>query len=237
MLAIAAAVQRIAGRIEAEDDLVFRHAQVQADVGGAGIDAGPLAGAGPKLVHDGILGELSHEERMLKCGAVHHGRYGEGLVRTDEILPIDAADFAVQRLFIGSIKSGERTQQAHGKPAPESHFVEQALVTNELDGPRANMGDIGSEVVQLVGEQFFQTKLGGGGEVHNTAKVGRNCSACFSLRHQTRHYPNGRTLKHALRSYGSRSFLIRCCHRRPGPLLCWPHGADDHSVLPVRSRH
>ncbi|GAB2865140.1 hypothetical protein GCM10027044_27630 [Hymenobacter ruber] len=46
------------------------------------------------------------------------------------------------------------------------------MVADELDGAGANVRDVGPEGVELVGEQFFQAELGGGGEVHSPAKVG-----------------------------------------------------------------
>ena len=87
------------------------------------------------------------------------------------ILPVDAAYFAVERLFIGGVKGGKRAQQAHAQAAPQGHFVEQAVVADELNGAGAHVRDVGAEGIEFVGEQFFQAELGGGGEVHIVARI------------------------------------------------------------------
>ncbi len=116
-----------------------------------GIDAGPLAGALPKLVHDGVFGKLSHVERVLEARLIDYGRDGKCLARRNIAAPIEAVDFVVQGALVAGVEVGKGAQQTHGRAAPKHGVVEQLFVAAKLDGAATHVFDGGAELAQLFG--------------------------------------------------------------------------------------
>jgi hypothetical protein len=92
---------------------------------------------GPELVHDGVFGELPRTASARRWSVSPRARmagFGPGRWQT---LPVDAAYFAVEGLFIGSMKRGKRSRRRIMERRPASaRFVEQAVVADESGSAR-----------------------------------------------------------------------------------------------------
>jgi len=117
--AVAALVQRLARRVEAQDDFLARYMYVDEDVGVLEAHAGAasLGVTVAKPVDYGVLYLICDEAAVAKFLAVAHRVDRECLLGAEQAAPVEFLDVVVERVGVGGAEFIERPQDAQGGAA------------------------------------------------------------------------------------------------------------------------
>ena len=153
-------MERVAGGVDEQGDLVVADVEVELVVGVLGVDGGPLAEVAAETVDDGILGleggEVGVGEDLAAGGAVNH----EGAVDIKYFLPFDAVDLVVELLVVVGLELGKGFEDGQGCAAGIVGAVEKAHVAFEEDGAVDALDVLGSDGSEFVGKDLFESHHG-----------------------------------------------------------------------------
>ena len=158
--AVAAFVERLAGGVEEQRDLVVADVEVELIVGILGVDGGTLPEVAAEAVDDGVLGleggVVGMGENLARGGGVDH----ESAVDVEYLLPPDAVDLVVELLVVVGLEGGEGLEDGQGRAAAVVGTIEETHVAHEGDGAGEDLDLLGAHGAELVGEDFFEAHHG-----------------------------------------------------------------------------
>ena len=163
LLSVAAAVQGLAGEIDAEARLIAVQIHMDAHIRPLAIDRGTLAMPFAELVHDGVLDLERPELRVGDGGIDRLEPHRQGPRRRQMLVPVDGPHPFVQGLGRGRREARDGPQDAAREPRPEARAVGRGEVAFEVHPRAPRPYRSRAEGSQLAREQPFHA-LGRGGE-------------------------------------------------------------------------
>ena len=162
--AVAAQVEAVARGVERERAAGFGHVYVETDVGVGDADVGALALRLAEIVDDGVLHLIGHELGVAELLRVDHGVDGERGFQVEIAAPIDRLHGLIDVVGIFRLEVLDGFQDAHGRAQTEVGPVHHLAVAAERHHAAANLYIVGTQLRQLLRQDFFQALKGLGDE-------------------------------------------------------------------------
>ena len=158
-LAPAAAVQRLARRVERECDAAPRHMDVDEEVGVLHAHAGAACAVAvvAEPVDHGVLHAVGHILRVAELVAVHRRVDGEGVVDVENRAPVEGLGHGVELVGIAGVEGEEGFEDAQRGAAAHVRLIESGQVAVEAHHAYALLDILGTDALEFAGQYAFQT--------------------------------------------------------------------------------
>ena len=154
---IAAQVQALAGSVQREGALLIGDVHVELDVGVGDTDIGAFARCLAEIIHDGVFHFIGNELGMPELLGIDYGVHRKGGIQIQIATPVDAADRSIDVVGILCREVLDRLEDSDRSAQTEIRTIHHFLITGKGDHAAPRPDVVRTELVQLLGQDFFQT--------------------------------------------------------------------------------